>query len=402
MGRKDRMKIMNLLIITPLLAIVFNIFKIPAPFAWYIPIFVMLLFLIKEIMSKKIKVFSKKNTPILIYLLFVTISCFFAQYKYEAFIGNDLEGLLTNITYFGFFYIGAKSLNDESEKSIKKIIFVSTILCLLMIFQTNISYRLFNMDKAHYYFIQGTFDQFNHAAYYLLIASICAIYMCLKTNKTIYYVINSILVFTLILNDTFGAYIAYIAMITIITIYYIIKKEKLKEILIIVFTFLLMTSVTNRNDYNMFLHNIKGVEEDTNTLINKKGVDTIGTNRGALWKYAIKEIKEEPIVGYGYENMKYEYAKYEIAADKPHNIILEFAFANGIPAAIAFFTFIGLIIFNNLKRIKRLKSIELVSLLIVITYLINCLVGNQTLYVAPYFYFFLGICAKQYYSTKEV
>ena len=394
------MSVIDLLIVTPLFAILFNIFKIYTPFAWYIPIFVMLLFLIKELMSNKIKIMSKKNIPLFLYFLLITLSCFFAQYKYEAFIGYNFEGLLTNIVYFGFFYVGLKTAKEDMFIDIKKIIIVSVVLCLLMIFKTNITYKLFSMREEDYYFIQGTFDQFNHAAYYLLIANICAIFMCLKTNKTIYYLINSVLIFTLILNDTFGAYIAYVITLIGIIIYYMVRKEKKRELLIIVFTFILMTAVTNRNNYNMFLNNIKGVETDANTFIETNSIDTIGTNRGALWKYAFKEIKENPIFGCGYENINYKYSKYGVIADKPHNIVLELCFANGIPAMIAFFSFVGLIILSNLKKIKELKSIELLSLIIILSYLINSLVGNQTLYVAPYFYFFLGFCAKQYYSKE--
>jgi hypothetical protein len=51
------MSIVDLLIVTPLFAILFNIFKIYTPFAWYIPIFIMFLFLINELMNNKIKFF---------------------------------------------------------------------------------------------------------------------------------------------------------------------------------------------------------------------------------------------------------------------------------------------------------------------------------------------------------
>ena len=115
------MQAVYLLIVTPILAIIFNVFKLPSPIAWYIPIFVMFLFFLRKIICRHVNIFCKKNIPIIIYFTFVFFSCLLSNYKYEAFIGNNFEGFFTNIVYFGFFYFGLKSLDDESFVCIKEM-----------------------------------------------------------------------------------------------------------------------------------------------------------------------------------------------------------------------------------------------------------------------------------------
>ncbi len=398
-------QIINLLIFTPLIAVIFNIIKIPSQIIWYLPILIMCVFFLEMIIQKEYKnIISKKNIPILIYIIFTFVSCITAKYKYEAFIGYNLEGFITLIGYLGFLYLGLKLDNRTITKSIKQITIVSTILSILMIFKTDISNILFNIPTTSYYFIQGTFDHFNHAGYYLLIATICSVfaYMNAKTSKEkiVFATSHSILIYTMILNDTFGVFVSYIVFLFLITIYLIIKKKQAKELLIIFLSFVVMSCITNRNNYNIVKHNVQEIISDTNTVIETKGdnIDNFGTGRGIIWKTGIKLLKEKPILGYGFENIKYEYEQYDINVDKPHNIMLELALSNGMIAASSFIIYVALIIIKNLRKIKESDNVLVISLLIVITYLISSLIGNQTLYVAPYFYFFLGVCSKEYYK----
>lgn len=398
-------KIGLLLCVTPIIAMIFNVLGLYSALVWYIPIFAMFIFILREIMVNKKNIdnlFVRKNIPIILYFFLSVLSCLLSEYKFEAFFGYNFEGLLTFISYLGFFYLGLKLSKMEVRKIYKRILLVAIILSLFMLLKNDLSYFLFNIPKDTYYFYQGPFDQFNHTAYYLLIVNVISIFMFINEDKKVlYFIINLIVLYTLVINDTFGVYIAYFLTLIMIVLYYILKKDKIKEILIVLLSFILVSCLTYRNGYNIVLHNIHDLLNDTNIIWEQdlQQIQNVGTNRGKLWIYGAKLIFEKPLLGYGFENIKYEYAKYDIQSDKPHNLILELAMHSGIPAMILYVFFIVLIIIQNLKKISKLNNTIVISLIIVMSYLTGSIVGNQTLYVAPYFYIFLGVLSKEYYRS---
>lgn len=393
-----------LLCVTPIIAMIFNVLGLYSTFAWYIPIFVMFIFTLRGLMINKGingKLFIKRNIPMIIYFFLTVLSCLFSEYKFEAFFGYNFEGLLTFIAYLGFFYLGFRLNKIEIKKICKIILLVAIILSLIMLIKNDLSCFLFNIPKDQYYFYQGPFDQFNHAAYYLLIVNVISIFMFINEDKKVlYFVINLVVLYTLVINDTFGAYIAFFLTLVMVVFYYILKRDKIKEILLILLSFILVSCLTYRNGYNIVLHNIQELLNDTNIIMEQdlEQIENIGTSRGKIWIYGAKLIFDKPLLGYGFENIKYEYAKYDIQTDKPHNLILELAVHSGIPAMISYVSFIALIIIKNVKKISELDNMTVMGLIIVISYLINSMVGNQTLCVAPYFYIFLGVLAKEYYE----
>jgi len=374
----------------------------------YIPNFIMLYISLKTIILNIRKIFLKKYIGITILFILMLFSCILANNAYEAFFGSNLEGVITHISYFGFFCCALKLTNEkENIKIINLLLLVATLISILCLCKFDFIYKLFNIQKESYYFYIGPFYHFNHFGYYLLICNICSIFMFIlnkKTKKIIYYIINFILLYTLVINDTFGVYISYILVLALLLIYFIYKKQNLKEILIILLSFILVSCISFRDNHNVVYRNFKELINDTSQIVQSESVEqiyNIGTDRGILWIKTVKLISNKPFIGYGFENIRDEYSKLEIMTDKPHNIILEQALNMGIPAMIIYMTIIILIIIKQLKRIKTIKPFYLMSLIIVISYLFSSMFGNQTFYVAPYFYIFLGLIAQNYYKEKE-
>ena len=398
---------MIIFFITPILSMIGNLYKNSLGLILlYIPNIIMLYNSLKLIVMNKEKLIQKKYILITIMFVLMILSCIFSSDKSEGFLGYNLEGLITHISYIGFFYCGLKMTNkDSNTKLIKILLIISTIICILCLTKIDIIYKMFNIRKEDYYFYVGPFHQFNHFGHYLLISNICSLYMLFnEKSKYFYFIIHSILLYTLIINDTFSVYLSYIIMLLLMLSYYIYKKHKLKKLIIVILTFILMSCLTFRDNFNVVYRNIQGIINDTNQIINsenKEDLYSIGTDRGKLWINAIKLIKEKPILGYGFENVKLEYSKLNVYTDKPHNLILEVSLSSGIPSMIIYLIIILSIIIKKIKTLANITTFELFSLLIVISYLIALMFGNTTFFVTPYFYIFLGILAQNYYKDKE-
>lgn len=397
-----------LLFITPILVSIANILNIPNAIIWFVPNFIAFMISIKLILLN-IKSKTKEHRLIGILIILSIISCLLAYNKEQAFLGSEyrLEGFLTYLSYLGFFYIGTKlKESNKLTKTLKVFVSVTTLISLLCLLKIDIIYDLFGLSKTDYYFYVGPFAHFNHFGYYLLIANICSIFLFLnEKNKILYFVINTILLFTLVINDTFGVFLAYIFMLILLFIYYLIKKENLKKLILILILFIIICCTAQRDGFNVVYRNISGMIKDTNQIINsdnKEDIYKVGTSRGQLWINGFEIIKQKPLFGCGFENTKYEYIKREVPQSKPHNLILEQALNYGIPATIIYFILLAKVIIKRTKTLNNIKPLYLMSLLIVISYITSSMFGNSTFYVSPYFYIFLGLIAQNYYNGEKI
>lgn len=394
-------------LITPIISMLFNLFNAETAFYWYIPNLIMLYIGLKSLVLNLKNIKLKEYKLIYTYFVLAFISCIFARDKYQAFFGSEyrLEGLITYISYLGFFYLGTRIKN---KRLLNVFIIISVILATLSILRIDLTYKMFGIDKnIHYYFYTGPFTHFNHFGYYLLIANICTILMYIFTNstisKTLYFLAHLILLYTLIINDTFGVYIAYLIVLIIILIYFISKKQNIKKIIFLIISFILLSCITYRYDYNIHIvyRNIKELFHDTETISNSSTLEDmyeVGTTRGRLWIKGTEYTLKKPILGYGYENVKYEYQNEKIYESKPHNIILDLCLNTGVISMICYVSLIILICKKQIERIKENKY--LLCFLVIIGYLLSMMTGNSTFYISPYFYIFLGIFAQGYYNEK--
>lgn len=396
------------LFITPLLSSIYHIFIDYNYFVYYIPNMIMIYVGLYALFFNKLE--KKEKIFISVMLLLMIISCLLSKYKMEAFFGCDyrLEGLITYISYIGYFYCGTR-LKDNKKLELVLNILIGTgiILSILMFIKSPFILNMFDIKLDEYYQYSGPFAHYNHMGYYLLIVNICSLFMYfIKENKTkfIYLLTSAFLLYALIINNTFGAFLSYIFILLSMFIYFFIKKNKLKDVFIYLIVFILICFISTRNNENLVYENFNELFSDTSTIVNsetEEEIYNVGTKRGILWVYALKFIKDKPIFGYGLENTQYEYYKNGIEDSKSHNLILEQATNCGIPFMIMYFIFIITLVYKNIKC-KKLSNISLMSLFIVIGFIINLMFGNSTFYVSPYFYLFLGVLGQNYYKKQKI
>ena len=298
-------------------------------------------------------------------------------------------------------------------KLFNKLLFVEVILGIISLLDNSLTYSLMNNQESY----TGIFSQFNHYGYYLMFGVITSIFMFLNNKKIIfkliYLLIYTFLLQILVLNDTFGCFFA------IYIIYYVFFKKRFKCIIPIMCVFILVCSTTKKYNYNIVYKNFSGLFGDVK-LVNdtikesKKEKDKkkkeeilnkmngVGTTRGTLWRYGFKYIIESPIIGHGIESTKQLYLMDKVNQTRPHNILIQFGIFTGIPGIILYIVFIGSILIRNLKKIKSLDDISILSLFIVICYFISSMFGNSMFYTSPYFFIFLGITCKNAFYKKEL
>lgn len=349
------------------------------------------------IKSKFLKVEKVVLISIIAFFAFCIISTILADYPIQSLIGTNYrrEGLFTYITYL---FIAINSMficNYDKKKIYQLFIIVGVILSIITIL------KLRNYLFYVQYSYNGIFFQFNHFSYFLILALVCNTCLFITSNKKIekiiYLLTYIIMLYILIINNTFGGYLALLVTTIFILIYYIfIKKIKLNSIIILV-VFVLLSLFITKDGNNIVYGNLKENNDQIKEAVNsnfedKELIYQLGTTRGRLWVEAIEMIKKRPIFGYGIEGLEQEYHKIGMTyADKPHNIIIALSGYIGIPGMICFFIAIGTVMIYILTKIKELGEEDIIAYFACVCFLGSSLVANSMFYTTPYFFIFLGI-----------
>ena len=331
------------------------------------------------------------------------------------------EGLETYIAYFGIFNLGILLKNKKHRKILfDTLIIVEIIVSIISLMNNNMTYMLMKNQEPY----TGIFSQFNHYGYYLMFGILVSLMMFLITKnnyKYIYLLPYGLLLYTLLMNDTFGCILSIIVSLILIMIFF--RKYK-KEIVLIFITTLIIFVGTYRNNQNIIYKNFKSLFGDAEVVrkvikdtkeakknkdnknkdkVNINAINSIGTTRGVLWRYGLKYISERPITGYGIETLDLLYVKDGIIQDRPHNILIQFGVFTGIPGIILYSLFILIILFRSIKRFKYFDELSKCIFVICVCYLMSSMFGNSMFYTSPYFFIFLGLLTSNiFYLKKQV
>ncbi len=374
-------------------------------------ILIYILYVIKK--RKKEKFDFKKSFPkILLFLLLVIaiIASLTSSNVYLSFFGEAYrkEGLIVYLMYLGIILLASIVRNKKYQKCLfNTIISSALIIAILPLFKSNFSYYTF----------ANVFNQFNHYGYYLMIATMLSgcMFLEIKGFKRVLYLSSfTFLLHCLILNNTFGCYLAITISLVVLLIYLLIVKEKRISMAILILSFILVTvgvsylniriGDNSNKKNNIVLDNFTSLSKDVETITenNTAKINKVGSYRGILWKEAWNYIKEHPLLGGGMESLNKYYDEHltTISQDRPHNIILQFAAFIGIPGAIIYVIFISFIGLSNIKRIKT-ETFYITIFTTGMCYFISSLVGNSMYYTSPYFMIFLGLLIMMYECNYE-
>lgn len=332
-------------------------------------------------------------------LIWSLFAAFHARDKYASFIGDSYshEGFLTYISYAGFYgstlFISCKS---QWKKFLNIFCYFGTLLSILTILQY---YGLTIRAFSGYMKLAATFHNTNHFGYYLTLSIMCvaSLFLVSETMKQkILYLIQFIMMLSaLIFNNTFGSYLAILGGSILIIIIFSVCTKQLKIVFFIPFIMTIIISFILNFTSGIINNNFQVLKEDTTEILKESEKSAqAGSGRWELWTNAIMFIKEEALLGYGQDNLSYNYAQVGIDMLKPHNEYLQHAVTLGIPAFLLYLISLGSLYVKAFINRKKLDSFVIISFCVISGYLISAFFGNTKFYVTPYFMVFLALATQ--------
>ena len=336
-------------------------------------------------------------------LLWATISTFLADNLLVALHGNEYnaDGL---VSYFIFAAVFCCALGIKSEQSkvrlLRLFVAVVDILAVLMLLQAFDVYPFNVIFQSRY---ASVFIQFNHFGYMLCMASLCSAGLVLfdasQKVRVCCLVSFALLLFTLLVNDTFGCYLAVIVgLVALIVFWFVSGRRKVTGIVALLIVFVALTIVgcsgvlvplrgsSLSNNLPQLFHDVVAV----GTAADDSG--RAGTGRMHLWIKALEMIPERPLFGYGPEGLLGAYQSLNGEA-LPHNELIQCAVTLGIPALLFYLAALVLLAVRQLRDLKALSPMTIVAAVIVVGYFTSSLFGCTMIHTMPYYWMALGFTA---------
>lgn len=354
------------------------------------------MFVIHIIKNKYKKEHIKKYLCILIFIVLLSwclITCFVSIDPKLSIVGDSYrkEGLITYFAYFGIFCLALFLKNDKYKlKIFNLLIIVEVIISFIVLLDNDITFLLMSNQGT----FTGVFSQFNHYGYYLMFGILVSLFMFFYNKsklKYLYFIAYCLLLYTLLMNDTFGCILAIIATLILILIFI---KVNIKEKIFVFLSIVILFTFTSKNGQNIIYKNFESLFIDLNliyeSIYDVDKFDSVGTSRGELWKQAICYIKEKPITGHGIESLLPLYFDDDIPQDRPHNILIQFATFTGLPGLILYLLFIFSIMYKGVYILKKSTLLSFFVFSVCLCYFMSSMFGNSMFYTSPYFLIFLG------------
>lgn len=412
-------------VITPIIPLSKGVGLYSAKTTFYIVITLVILFAYIVVnYNTKIKKPSTYTYILLIYLTLVSISTIMSKYGTDAIFGNAGrgEGLITIFCYIVTVVIFSKNFK-YNEKIVYLIMIAAIYVSIYGIIESVYGDPIDALNKkiVTKEMARSTMGNPNFFSSYLTLILPIAIFQYFNSEKKIYFYASATLFAALICSDTLGGYITFIIYFLFITIYSLIRQKLSKYILLKLLMFLIIITaivytlsiITNNNYMKQLLY----IKSEAKLLIDKS--DDFATNRGLVYKAAIKMIKENPVFGVGLDCFKNEILAKNYSDtfgtlinkyDKAHSEYLQIAATSGILSLVAYIFMVFTIIIKLLIKIVndiKTKTDTNNSRLIIVIFLVICSYAFQALanisatQVAPLYYIALRNRAKFKFKKEE-
>ena len=258
----------------------------------------------------------------------------------------------------------------------------------------------------------GSFYNLNHVGYYIVIGSMLISGMVIMSKKILSKILWSLLAiysyYIMIINDTFGCYIAIMFALLIVGVLKIFADKNLLEkgtyklwklcinclLPFILFVAVSISFMAFSSEESTITKNFKIFGKDIKSVATTKDIDEeggAGSGRMKMWVASGKMIAEKPILGYGPDNLKAEYVEKKVSLDRAHNEPIEKAVSVGIPAALVYYAGVVLAIVGFIKKRKNFtQETNILPFMAFVGYLISSLFGVFLFYTAGYFVMMLA------------
>ena len=378
-------------------------FEIKRVYILWISIVFLLTTYLYLIFSKKVKI---GIIDIIMYILIILafLSTAYSLNFMKSFFGENFryEGLLTILSYY-FLLLNVKSIKREKYKKniIYLFIFIGVIQCIYAFLQsyTDISFiRRFSIV----YMAMGLCSNPNFLGSYMVMQTLLVGYLYIHNPKKICLFIFVLFAITLYLAESTGPVLSVI--VTLIFSLFVIRKKikyiiKLGIVLILSFMFTnLSLKYVQTNKFNNKFEENYDISQDITTVLQKPAEQT-GNGRLTVWKNSIPLVKKYWLVGSGLDTFKDAYPNYgHVVYDKAHNVYLQIAVTNGVPALVLFLLLLFIVF---LKGIKLKNNFLMPVYMAFIGYSIQAFINISVIDVAPYYFIIIGLLLSDDLNKKD-
>ena len=257
---------------------------------------------------------------LLLFMIWTLFSTFNAKNRYLAFYGTSyrLDGYISYIAYAGCFGLAYSMSSDKTKKALLYA-FVITVFLNALITQlstTGIFLKVLLVKDV----TLSSFFNINHYGYYLLTATAVVSFLFITEKKKILKVINlfiyTYLLYFLIINNTFGCYLALIFTLIVFLITTIIKKENKWPVLLLITIFVIVSIFVNMGSRKVTSSNFTSLSKDLTNIFSKPSTATsatttknsytsksadapwmhAGSGRMKLWAKGLEFIAKRPLL----------------------------------------------------------------------------------------------------------
>lgn len=316
---------------------------------------------------------------------------------------NRMEGIKTYVAYCGIFssgYVIRKTV--LVQRLLTFFTGTATVLSILIVLNIETVNKMLDLTPN-----AAVFYNINHFGYYICVAIMCALLLFMvekkSTPKLLFrLVIFAIMIAALVINKSFGPYLAVVVGLGCMMILIIwLNRLNVRRVLVAVAVFIVVSVGASLSDQHLF-NDIWILGEDvSNILEDSEDRASAGSGRWPLWETGIRFITEKPWFGYGPDNLGEKYIEAGLKSDRPHNELIQFAASLGIPAML--FYILALVVHFScyFKKRKQLSIAMMGILCAVITYLVSSMFGNTMYYTSPFFFMILGLSGGMLKSIEK-
>lgn len=346
-------------------------------------------------------------------LIWSAISTLLAEDKDLALMGTGYrsEGFTTYLIYASI-YLCSKLLPWEKMKKLMTAYGISfSLLSVMTVVQINPRLQSalgtigdnFSKLEIRCMRFAAIFDNTNHYGYVLTMAILCLAGLFLVSGgykKYIYLALFCFNLWALIINDTFGCYLAsMIGLIFLVILFAVRNKQSVGSGIILLVLFAVTSIVTSVTNDGILWVNFSVFFTETKVGNDLFQNNKAGSGRMGLWKQALKYIKERPVFGHGPEGLYYKYIEDGFSNDRPHNEYLQYAAFIGIPSLVFYLGALISMLVYCLKNLKSLLSELVIIGGIIFAYCASAFFGNTMHYTSIYFFMYIGLlstCRSKY------
>lgn len=332
---------------------------------------------------------------------------------------NRISKIIIYVIIFELILIFSTFINGNKDMIITSINYAASVLCICCITEMGIKYNPKKFFKAGYYTL-AIFTIINCITFYIYypngmptgiygdIRGDINYYFLGHDNGSLYYIIPT-LIFGAIYN-----YLKYDKLsfkFILLIIFFIISYLYIWSVnaVIIIVCFLLFALTYNSKKYEkilnpkifiliyivLFLSIVVFNTENSilSNILDYLKRDATISGRTGIWQKAFYYINNQPLIGYGYEEINILLIKFNIG--KLHNIFVQILYNGGY---LAFFTYFLIFISSTKKAFKNIKSkFSKIILATIYLTLLSCLFDY---YIYAFYLYILFIIA--YYSNDLV